>query len=70
MKRKYNRKPKPVYSTEYKLMYTLKTDPATWLLKCTCKTETEAKKFVNILENVSDRYEQLKVEQVTICEIV
>lgn len=70
MKRKYNRKPKPVYSTEYKLLYTLKTDPETWLIKCICRTASEAEKFMSVLETASDRYEKMKVEPVTICKLV
>ena len=70
MKAKRTRKPKPVYSTEYKLMYTLKTDPGMWFIKCICRTATEAEKFKAVLETASDRYEQLKVEPVTICKIV
>ena len=70
MKRKQSKKPHEITCTEYKIMYRKKADPEVWLTKCIVPLREQAEKFINILENVSDIYAELKVEPVTVHKIV
>lgn len=53
--------------TYYQIKYRKRADTAPkWYTKGTYRTELEAKRFMNVLYQVSDIYAELKVEPVTI----
>lgn len=46
----------------YQIQYRKPEDrPNTWHKKCNCKTQEQAEKFIDVLENVSNVYSELRV---------
>lgn len=70
MKRKQQKKYKEIISTEYKLIYTKKSDPGTWFIKCICEKREQAEKYLQILTDVSDIYAELKIVPVEIHKMI
>ena len=54
-------------STYYQIQYRKKADSVPkWYKKCNCRTELEAKRFLDILSQVSNIYSELKIEIVNV----
>ena len=46
----------------YQIQYKKHNDnPETWHIKCNCKTREQAEKFLDVLENVSNVYSDLRI---------
>lgn len=70
MKKQRKKKAKEIICTQYKLIYCKKTDPDTWYIKCICESLQQAQKYFQVLTDVSNIYQELKIVPITIHKMI
>lgn len=61
---------KEIITEEYKVMAADKKDPGVWYLKAVIDSRKAAEKYLDILRDVSDKYAGLRIEPVTVHQII
>ena len=61
---------KEIITEQFRVMAADKKDPGTWYLKAVIDTRKAAEKYLNILRDVSDKYAGLRIEPVTVHQII
>ena len=61
---------KEIITEEHKVMAADKKDPGIWYLKAVIDSRKAAEKYIDVLRDVSDKYAGLRIESVTVHQII